>query len=116
MERPQGQLDELISATAREIGRLAVLGHRLQALISGHVAAAGQIEGAVEDAQMLDYLIQHLEGVEQFLDRLAATAPRGCHVDVSSISAGLALGALSRRLAGGAGPDGADDAGEMELL
>ncbi len=109
-------LRRLIGAVAREIDSLAEQGHRLQVMIGAHVAAAGAAEQAVEDAQLIDHLLQHFSGLGEVLRRAAEHTPAAVDVEIAAVLRGLRLDGLGRRLAGAGRLDGRNCSGELELL
>jgi hypothetical protein len=94
---------------------LAQEGHRLQELIGAHVAALGSSEGAVEDAQLLDVLLQHHEALAEVLKRLAAEIPASAEVKLEAVLGPLRLSGLADRLAG-AEARHAKTSGDLEML
>lgn len=108
-------LRTLIAAAGCELLALAREGHRLQALIGAHVAAAGSNERAVEDAQMLDVLLQHHEALAEVLTKLAAEIPSTAEVDLEPVLGSLRLSGLADRLAGTRGAF-SESPGELEVF
>ena len=105
----------LIEAAGAELTALAREGHRLQTLIGDHVAALGSSEGAVEDAQLLDVLLQHHEALAEVLKRLAAEVPATTEVRLDTVLGPLRLSGLADRLAGAEEPH-AKTSGELEMF
>ncbi len=111
-------LGALIGTAAMEVDALSDVANRLHALIARHVAQPGAHEQSIEDAQMIDYLTQHLEALGEFLGRLSAATPPDVLVDAASARAGVRLAALARRLVGDTDPNTApgQDPGDCELF
>ncbi len=109
-------LKALVAAAGSELHALCREGHRLQALIGSHVAAAGVAqEQAIEDAQMLDRLVQHQQALAEVLRRLAELIPQDLEIELDAVLGPLRLSGLAGRLAG-LGAAGANLSGELELL
>ena len=108
-------LRTLIAAAGCELMALAREGHRLQAMIGEHVAALGSSETAVEDAQLLDVLLQHHEALAEVLARLSEEIPATAKVDLEPVLGSLRLSGLADRLAGAEGSS-AGSSGELEAF
>lgn len=108
------QLAELLKAAAAELTDLSRAGDRLHGLVERRMAAAPLAEGGIEDAQLIDFLVQHLETVGLFLRLLAAEAP-ATDIDYARLSARLPLADLASRLGGGAAPPPAAS-GDLDLF
>ena len=110
-------LRTLLAATASELEALSRAGHRLQPLIA-QAMVAGALEESIEEAQIVDYLLQHLDALSSFIQGLAAQTPGDICVDAGAAGADMVLSDLRRRLLHE--PGGAAilhrDAGEVELL
>jgi hypothetical protein len=113
--RRVASLRTVIEAASAELLSLASEVHRLQALIGDHVAALGSREGAVEDAQLLDVLLQHHEALSEVLKRLAAEVPDSAEVRLDTVLGPLRLSGLADRLAG-AETTHAKTSGELEMF
>jgi hypothetical protein len=105
----------LLAAAAGELNALASLSQQLHELVERQHAAAGLSDACVEDAQIIDYLVQHLDALALFLTLVAEQAPNTVHVDAGRALAGLPLGDLARRLGGGAAAAPAPT-GDLELF
>ncbi len=110
-------LRALLEATAAELEALSRAGHRLQPLIA-QAMVAGALEESIEEAQIVDYLLQHLDALSGFIQGLAAQTPDGIHVDASAAGADMLLSDLRRRLLHepGAAAILHRESGEVELL
>ena len=108
-------LRTMIAAAGGELLALAREGHRLQAMIGAHVAALGANEKTMEDAQLLDVLLQHHEALAEVLTRLAEEIPSEAEVDLEPVLGSLRLSGLADRLAGAEGSF-AGAAGELEVF
>jgi hypothetical protein len=112
-------LGGLIGAAANEVDALSEVAGRLHSVIVRHVSVADAHEQSIEDAQMIDYLTQHLEALALFLSRLSEATPKTVVVDAESARAGVALADLARRLMGEV-PSGLEatprPAGDCELF
>lgn len=111
-------LAALLATAAKEVDGLSDVAQRLHDLIARHIGGAGIEAQSIEDAQMIDYLVQHLEALGAFLDCLARETPEHLNVDATSARAGLRLADLARRLVGGGdGPDArSTPSGDCELF
>lgn len=90
----------MLHSTASELFDLAEVGERLHDIVERHLMSAGAHEGAIVDAQLIDFLVQHLESVGAFLRLLADQTPRGLHIDFDRVRGRLPLADLERRLSG----------------
>lgn len=108
-------LRALIAAAGSELMALAKEGHRLQELIGAHVAAHSSREEAVEDAQLLDVLLQHHEALAEVLHRLAEQTPPATVVKLDAVLGPVPLAGLADRLAG-AERELTKASGELEVL
>lgn len=110
-------LAQLLRAAADEMFLLAELGQPLHALIERQMGGAGLQERSIEDAQLIDFLVQHLEATGIFLRLLAAQAPEEATVDFDSVRDRVPLADLARRL-GGESPmeDPAAASGDLDLF
>jgi hypothetical protein len=93
-------LGPLIGTAATEVDALSEVAGRLHSVIVRHIGVQDAHEQSIEDAQMIDYLTQHLEALGQFLSRLSHATPDDVRVDAESARAGVALADLARRLMG----------------
>lgn len=89
---------ESLAAAVRELDHIAQLGRRLQDRLSPLLRRAS--EGAFE-AQALDDLVQHAQGLSVFLDRLSADCADQWRVSPPRAAAELGLASQRRRLATG---------------
>jgi hypothetical protein len=87
----------LLVATATEIQALSRASHRLQPMIA-QAMVAGALDESIEEAQIVDYLLQHLDELSAFVLGLAGQTPEAIHVNTGAAGAGLMLGDLKRRL------------------
>ncbi|MEO8114091.1 MAG: hypothetical protein ABI655_06915 [Phenylobacterium sp.] len=107
-------LGALLSAAADELAALSLAGERLRPLLLRALAVEAA-EEAIEEAQTLDYLVQHLTALSVLMERLAAMTPPEACLAATQVRDGLGLSDLERRLLGGVDEGGAD-AGDFELL
>lgn len=115
----KASLGALLGTAATEVDALCDVAGRLHSLIARHIAQGNASEKSIEDAQMIDYLIQHLEALGDFLAQLSCATPTDVLVDAESARAGVGLADLARRLMGEvAGEDApvAGPPGDCELF
>ena len=116
-ERVIRPIGEPLRLAALEVGEMAQMSQRLQALVAA--LASGSARGAAVsmEAQNADYLTQRLEGLQAFLQVLAEAAPIGVDIDVSQAVIGLLLAEQARRLSGNDPvPDVEFANGELQLF
>lgn len=112
-------LGALLGTAATEVDALSGVADRLHSLIARHIGREDAPEESIEDAQMIDYLTQHLEALGDFLAQLARVTPPEILVDAASARAGVGLADLARRLMGDVPDENAvpaGPAGECELF
>lgn len=107
-------LGALLGAAADELAALSLAGERLRPLLLRALAVEAA-EEAIEEAQTLDYLVQHLTALSVLMERLAAMTPPEARLAATQVRDELGLSDLERRLLGGV-DDGAAAAGDFELL
>lgn len=108
-------LRSLLMAAAVEIDALSEAGRRLQPLIAQAVKANSS-EQSIEDAQIIDHLVQHLYALSGFMTHLASATPAEVRVDLETAVAGLNLSDLKHRLLGGRRALEPEPTGEMDLF
>ncbi len=117
LSKETAPLSGLLEATACELEALSRAGHRLQPLIA-QAMVAGALEESIEEAQIVDHLMQHLDALALFIQGLASQTPSDVHVDATAAGSQMVLSDLRKRLLGD--PDAATmlqtTAGEVELL
>ena len=101
---------------AGEVDALSVVADRLHNLIARHISREDAPEQSIEDAQMIDYLTQHLEALGDFLTELSIATPANVMVDAETARAGVGLADLARRLMGETADEDAGPAGDCELF
>ena len=111
-------LGELVGAAATEVDALSDVASRLHSLIARHISREDAPEQSIEDAQMIDYLTQHLDALSGFLAQLSRAAPADVRVNAASARAGVGLADLARRLMGETSSEDAPagPAGDCELF
>ena len=108
-------LRSLLMATTAEIDALSEASLRLQPLIAQAVAANSS-EQSIEDAQLIDHLVQHLCALSGFITHLASATPADVRVDLEAAVTGLNLSDLKHRLLGGRRILEPEPAGELDLF
>ncbi len=108
-------MGELMSNVAAELAALAARGHGLQPLMERAIASS-TAEADIRDAQDLDKLVQALEEMAGFCNRLAASEASGVPVEVTPLREGLLLGELQRRLFSHEASAETAPAGELDLF
>jgi hypothetical protein len=106
-------LPALLEAVAAELASLSDGSARLHALVERQAAAGPLGDAAIEDAQFVDFLVQHLETVGLFMRLLAAEAP-SVDIDYARLRLRLPLADLARRLGGDEAA--AADGGDLDLF
>jgi hypothetical protein len=110
-------LAQLLRAAADEMFLLSELGGPLHALIERQMGGAGLQERSIEDAQLIDFLVQHLEATGIFLRQLAAQTPEETMVEFERVRAMVPLADLARRLGGEPPPeDSSASSGDLDLF
>ena len=111
-------LGALLGTAATEVDALSDVAGRLHSLIARHISQGNASEKSIEDAQMIDYLIQHLEALGDFLAGLSCVTPADIMVNAERARAGVGLADLARRLMGEVAGEGvpAGPAGDCELF
>ena len=108
-----------LAAAVAELGSLAASAEQLQVALSPLLRRGGD---AVEAAQTLDDMTQHLYGLAEFLEALAAQCPSDWRLDLSAATARLRLNAQKLRLTFSASPSSrrlqppSPGSGDFELL
>ena len=116
------QTPEVLASLATELEHAGLLCDRLEVLVTQLVRASrGEpLQIALNEAQTLDVLTQHLAALATFTRNLSSQA--GEQYDLSAAVAGVTLGDLAGRLARGAEaalPEAARphaDAGDLDLF
>jgi hypothetical protein len=108
-------LGELMANVAAEMAALAARGHGLQPLMERAIASA-TAEADIRDAQDLDKLVQALEEMAGFFNRLAASEAAGIKVEIGRLREGILLGELQRRLFSHEASFDFSAAGELDLF
>jgi len=105
----------LVAAAGRELAKLAALVEGLQALVARHV---GLDPDAIEEAQGLDLLQQHLTALAELLEELGGDAALSADVAADPLRLGVPLADLAARLFGDddAKPFARPTAGAVELF
>lgn len=106
---------DLLCAVAAELDRLAERTLELHGLVEGQLSGGALSSAVVEEAQSVDFLAQHLEGLGAWL-RLLAGAPADVLIDPAELRGRLPLSDLEARLTGASAPAAAADPGDFELF
>lgn len=109
------RLGELMANVAAELGALAARGHGLQPLMERAIASA-TAEADIRDAQDLDKLVQALEEMAGFFNRLADSEASHVEIEVGRLREGILLGELQRRLFSREASFETSAAGELDLF
>lgn len=120
MSRAAVQTPEVLSSIAHELEHAGALCDRLETLVTQLVRASrGEtLTIALEEAQTVDVLTQHLAALANFTRKLSAQAEMGGY-DLTDAVAGVTLGDLANRLAQvtrEAEPLTSADAGDLDLF
>lgn len=105
----------LVAAAGREVMALGAVVETVHGLVARHV---GIDPDAMEEAQSLDFLLQHLCAIGDFLQRLGSDPALGEPVQTDGLRAAAPLADLAARLFGDADakPFGRPSAGDVELF
>ena len=90
----------LLESAASEMFSLSEIGGALHRLIAREMGTTRLNERSIEDAQLIDFLVQHLQAVGAFLRSLAAETPIDVAVDYAPLRDSVPLADLARRLGG----------------
>ena len=90
-------IGDLLANAGFELADLAERGHGLQPLMERAILSA-TAEKDITAAQDLDKLVQALEELSGFLQRLSLSVDPEVEVDVGVLREGIVLGELQRRL------------------
>ena len=116
-EYAEEKVSELFLRVARELELLRQRGvHLEQSLCAG---AMPGVHGAnVRDLQEIDYMLQHLAGLRDYLSTLASAAPDKMSVDPARALERIRLSALRCRLSGDHDAENASNvvSGECEMF
>lgn len=94
-------LSDALSRAATELRRMETQGRALEDRVGAHVTAGTQtIQDLHVALQGLDHMVQSLDAVAGYLDRLAQGAPPQLRVDIDHAVAAIRLRDLSNALAG----------------
>jgi hypothetical protein len=113
-ERP---MVALLRAAADEMFSLSEIGQPLHALIERQMGGYDLQEKSIEDAQLIDFLVQHLQATGTFLRQLAEQTSEDAMIDFDRVRTKVPLADLARRLGGEApseGPPGGS--GDLDLF
>jgi hypothetical protein len=115
---PERPIGELMSAAALELRALCVAARCVEDAVESVIAEAGSLpQETVVGLQELDRMIQHMEGLADYVAALAAASPSSHLVDPTEARRALKLARLGRSLAGEPEPgERRDPAGAVELL
>jgi hypothetical protein len=109
-------LGDLLANAGLELASLAERGHGLQPLMERAIVSA-TAEKDITAAQDLDKLVQALEELSGFMERLSLSVASEVEVNVGVLREGLLLGELQRRLfARESHLELASAAGELDLF
>jgi hypothetical protein len=105
----------LVAAAGREVAALGAVVETLQELVARHAGADPQ---GLEEAQGLDFLLQHLSAIGELLQRLGADPALAGMIETDALRAGAPLADLAGRLFGdlAAKPFARPTAGAVELF
>ena len=112
----QTPLTTLLGSASDEMFVLSGLGGRLHELVERQSALAPLHDRSIEDAQLIDFLVQHLEAVGIFLRLLAENAPAGASIDFEALRHRLPLADLARRLGGERAFEMEAPSGDLDLF
>ena len=94
-------LSQSLDLVASEVAELALLGDRIQGVISRLAATLGAPDpDTLREAQAADLLSQRLAGLATFVQALALAAPRDATADIRAAVNALTLVEQARRLSG----------------
>jgi nitric oxide reductase activation protein len=93
-------MSALLESAASEMFSLSEIGLALHRLIAREMGTTRLNERSIEDAQLIDFLVQHLQAVGAFLRSLAAETPVEVAVDYAPLRDSMPLADLARRLGG----------------
>jgi hypothetical protein len=93
-------MSTLLESAASEMFSLSEIGLALHRLIAREMGTTRLNERSIEDAQLIDFLVQHLQAVGAFLRSLAAETPAEVAVDYAPLRDSMPLADLARRLGG----------------
>ncbi len=93
-------MSTLLESAASEMFSLSEIGGALHRLIAREMGTTRLNERSIEDAQLIDFLVQHLQAVGAFLRSLAAETPEEVAVDYAPLRDSVPLADLARRLGG----------------
>jgi hypothetical protein len=93
-------MSALLESAASEVLSLSEIGLALHRLIAREMGTTRLNERSIEDAQLIDFLVQHLQAVGAFLRSLAAETPAEVAVDYAPLRDAMPLADLARRLGG----------------
>jgi hypothetical protein len=106
---PERPIGELMSAAALELRALCVAARAVEVAVETMIGGAGTIpRETASGLQELDRMIQHMEGLADYVAALADASPPSHLVDPTEARRALKVARLGRSLAGEAEPDTAD--------
>lgn len=113
---------EIFAALAVELQRAGELCEKLETVVARLVRGGGGVspESAMRDAQAVDALAQHLQGLANFAEALSAQEESGGY-DAGTALSSITLAALASRLAAEIGqsqssPVAGHEEGELQLF
>lgn len=111
------RLVDLLRAAADEMFQLSEIGQPLHALIERQMGGSDLQDRSIEDAQLIDFLVQHLQATGIFLRGLAEQTAEDAVVDFERVRVTVPLADLARRL-GGEAPveDSSATSGDLDLF